>query len=102
MKNVQRIENYLCLEARVQCCNKWMPTSKDQSFFFGYSVSHTATDDVGLLYDLHGKRLVRSTCSFLLNKYNFPESSLPQNSNWAETVYRNISLSSSSTCLCLT
>ena len=47
MKQVQKIGNYLRLEARVQCHNKWMPQSKDQSFLFRYGVSHTATiDDV--------------------------------------------------------
>jgi hypothetical protein len=55
MKQVQKIENYLRLEARVQCCNKWMPRSKDQSFLFSDGVSHTATtDDVRLLKDLNG------------------------------------------------
>jgi hypothetical protein len=33
MKQVQIIENYRCLEARVQCHNKWTPRSKDQSLF---------------------------------------------------------------------
>ena len=61
MKQVQKIENYLCLEARVQCRNKRMPTSKDQSLLFSDGVSHTATtDDVGLLQDFHGKTSVRS------------------------------------------
>ena len=30
MKQVKKIENYLCLEARVQCHNKWILLSKDQ------------------------------------------------------------------------
>jgi hypothetical protein len=50
MKEIQEIENYLCLEARVQCRDKWMPRSKDQSFLLSDGVTHTATtDDAGLL-----------------------------------------------------
>ena len=50
-----------CLEARIQCCNKWMPRSKDQSFLFTDGVSHTATtDNVRLLNDFNGKTLVSS------------------------------------------
>jgi len=62
MKQVQKIQNYLCLEARVQCHNKWMPKSKDQSLFFSDSGRHIATSvNVGLLHDLNGKMLVRSS-----------------------------------------
>jgi len=45
MKQVQKIENYLSLEARVQCHDKWMPRSRDQNFLFRDGVSHTATID---------------------------------------------------------
>jgi hypothetical protein len=61
MKQVQKIENYLCLEARVQCHNKWMPRSKDQNLLFSDGGRHIATtDDLGLLLDLNVKTLVRS------------------------------------------
>ena len=60
MKRIQKIANYLCLEAGVQGRNKRMARSKNQSFLFRDGISHAATvDDVGLLQDLHGKTLVR-------------------------------------------
>jgi len=103
MKQVQKIQNYLCLEAQVQRHNKWMTRSQDQSFLFSDGVSHTATThDVRLLHDLHCKTLVSSIWRFLLNQYHFPESSFTQNSDWVKTVYRNFWFNSSSTCLCLT
>jgi hypothetical protein len=61
MKQVQKIENYLCLEAPAQCHNKWMPCSKDQNLLFSDGGRHIATtDDLGLLLDLNVKTLVRS------------------------------------------
>ena len=61
MRQVQKIENYLCLEARGQRCNEWLTRSKDQSFLFTDGVSHTATtDEVRLLHDFNGKTLVSS------------------------------------------
>jgi len=72
MKQVQKTENYLCLEAQVQCHNKWMPRSKHQSLLFFYVGRHIATtDDVGLLHDLNGNMLVVSIWCFHLCQVNF-------------------------------
>ena len=90
MKQDQKNQNYLRLEAQIQCCNKRMARSKDQGCLFTDSVSHTAAADyVRLLQHLHCKTLIISIWCFLFNQYHFPKSTFTQNSNGVKTVYRN-------------
>ena len=72
IKQVQKTENCLFLEAGIQCHNKWMPWSKGQSLLFSDVGRHIATTgDVGLLHVLNGKRLVRSIRCFHICQVNF-------------------------------
>ena len=103
MRQVQKVENYLCLEGRVQRRNKWMPQNKDQSLFFSVTVEDTLQQMImwDFFMTLMGKALVRSSRCFHLRQYHFSES-FAQNSDWVKTVYRNFQLTSSSTCLSVT
>ena len=78
MKQFKKIENYLCLEARAQCRNKWMPWSKDQRLLFSDGERLIAiTDDEGLPHELYSKLWSDPSDAFFFASTTFPKPPSP-------------------------